>query len=143
MVGECDNAMEYELATLRDQLAGHAVEIGEAFGRRLDYSIKSVKQVEKILGEIHREYSRTKDDSGLSGIAIEFGAYLIKVLEQHFGTGTWERHHPEIGSDTFPYYWEGRTLFPYSWCEKRIFDGPGDNVWVKFNALVVKEASKP
>ena len=141
-MGEYDDAVEYELATLRDQLAGHAVKIGEAFGRRLDYSIKSVKLVEKILGEIHREYSRTKDDSGLSGIAIEFGAYLIKVLEQHFGRGTWERNHPEIGNNTFPYYWDGRTLFPYSWCEKRIFDGPGDNVWVKFNALVVKEASK-
>ena len=77
-MGEYDDAVEYELATLRDQLAGHAVKIGEAFGRRLDYSIKSVKLVEKILGEIHREYSRTKDDSGLSGIAIEFGATSLR-----------------------------------------------------------------
>ena len=142
-MGKCNDENEYELAALRDQLAGLAIEIGEAYGRKLDYSIKSVKQVEKILGKIHREYSRTKDDSGLTGIAIEFGAYLVKVVERHFDSGIWERDHPEIGADTFPYYWEGRTLFPYSWCEKRILDGRGDNVWVKFNTLVVKAKTQP
>jgi len=126
-----------DLNKLKDRLSALAIDIATGFDLELDYSPASIKKVEKILGTVHREYKRTKNDDGLHGIAIEFAAYIIKVIEANFAAGTWKRDHTLIGPDSFPYDWNGHELFPYGWCLKRILDGPGDNVWVKFNALVM------
>ncbi len=126
-----------ELVELRDYLVDQAAKIGDASGKNLDFSTRSVKHVETILAEIHRDYKRSQDDSGLKGVAIEFGAYLIKVIESNFVAGIWERDHPEMGNGTLPYYWQDQTLYPCMWCEKRIFDGPAENVWSKFKVLVL------
>ncbi len=113
----------------------------ECFGAKLDYSINSIQLVEQMLGEFHKEYLRTKDDSGLKGIALEFGCYLIKVIESHFPPGILKKDHPMFGSDSYPYEWQGVEIFPYSWCLKRIFDGPEDNVWTKFQTLIIKKSN--
>ena len=132
---------QYELAPLRDELDGLALQVASNFGVKLDHSPKSVKKVEKILGKLHDEYSRTGNDDGMNGIAMEFGAYIIKVIELNFDPGTWSRDHPELGPDSFPYHWQGKDVFPFAWCQKRIFDGPGDDVWAKFNALILGHVS--
>ena len=129
---------QYELAPLRDELDGLALQVASGFGVKLDHSPKSVKKVEKILGTLHDEYSRTGNDDGMNGVALEFAAYIIKVIELNFEPGTWSRNHPKLGPDTFPYHWQGKDIFPYAWCQKRIFDGPGDDVWAKFNVLILQ-----
>lgn len=130
----------YDLAELRDELAGSAEEVAEAFGVKLDYSPGSVKRVEKILGKIHVEYRKTRIDDGLHGVALEFAAYTINVIEQNYAPGVWVRDHPVLGEETFPYLWLEREIFPYAWCQKRILDGESDNVWSKFKTLVIQEA---
>lgn len=130
------------ITLLKEELAGYAEQIASEFGIKLDYSVKSVKKVEKILSTLHKEYRRTNDDKGLNGVALEFAAYIIKVIEKNFEPGEWNRNHPTFGPDTFPYKWYDVELFPYSWGLKRIFDGSGDDVWVKFKALIVKRAQE-
>ncbi len=137
-----ESSSTYPLAELRDQLAIHALEIGAAFGSPLNYSIRSVKKVEKILGQLEHDYSRRDDKSGLTGNSLQFGAYLIKVIEANFDSGRWERNHPELGEDAFPYFWKDKIIFPCAWCEKRLIDGSGDNVWTKFRVLVLDEDKK-
>jgi hypothetical protein len=78
----------------------------------------------------------------LQGIALEFGAYIIRVIEQHFGPVDWQRDHPSFGEDSFPLYWRETTLFPVGWCLKRILDGTGDDVWSKFQTLVLDRDQK-
>ena len=132
-----------DLPKLREELAGLAQRVArEAYGLELEYSVESIHKVETILGQLHKEFRRTKDDDGMNGLALEFGAYIIKVIELHFGAGTWARNHASLGPDTFPYKWQGGELFPYAWCQKRIFDGPADDVWAKFQTLVVQKASQ-
>jgi hypothetical protein len=126
-------ALKDELATLAERVAQ------EGFGIRLDYSVDSVHHIDEILGALHKEFRRTKDDDGLNGVALEFAAYLVKVIEKNVARGRWNRDHPLFGPDTFPYEWQGGELFPYSWCQKRIFDGPGDDVWAKFHTLVLSK----
>jgi hypothetical protein len=125
-----------DLSTLAERIAF------QGFNIKLDYDIKSILQVEKILGLIHKDYIQTKNDDGFNGIALEFGAYIIKVIEKHFSKGVWKNDHPELGKDTFPYNWEGVEIFPYSWCLKRIIDGPQDDVWIKFLTLVVNKKNR-
>jgi hypothetical protein len=130
-----------DLPKLKEELAGLAQRVArESFGFELDYSVESVRKVETVLAQLHKDFRRTNDDSGMNGLALEFGAYIIKVIELHFGSGAWARDHPTFGPDTFPYTWRGGEVFPYAWCQKRIFDGPGDDVWAKFQALVVQKA---
>jgi hypothetical protein len=78
----------------------------------------------------------------LRGIALEFGSYIVKVIERHFGSAEWQRDHETFGKDSFPLRWQDKIIFPYQWCMKRIFDGPGDDVWFKFKALVL-DATPP
>ena len=128
---------------LKEQMSALAEKIAsDAFGVELDYSVNSLTHVERILGEIHEEYKQTASEEGLHGIALEFGAYIVKVIEQHVGPVEWLRDDPSMGKDTFPLQWRGKTLFPVAWCGKRIFDGPADDIVSKFNALVQQEASE-
>ena len=127
----------YELASLRDELDDLALQVASNFRVKLDHSPKSVKKVEEVLATFHDEYGRTGSEEGLNGIALEFAAYIIKVIELNLEPGTWSRNHPEMGADSFPYHWRGSDMFPFAWCQKRIFDGPADDVWAKFTIFVL------
>lgn len=128
---------EQELDDLKERLSRLAEQVALAFGKKLDYSTNSVYEVEKILGQLHKHYKKTHDDEGLNGLALEFAAYIIKVIEKNLSKGQWKRDHSVFGKDTFPYTWDGKEILPYSWCQKRIFDGSRDNIWAKFQVIVM------
>jgi hypothetical protein len=132
--------MSDDLSKLKDAMSALAERIAkEGFGITLDYSNDSVDQVEKVLGLCHKDYKKTRSEDGLRGIAFEFGAYIVKVIEKNVGPVRWERNHPQMGEDAFPLYLgEDDAIFPVAWCLKRIYDGPGDDVWIKYNQFVLK-----
>lgn len=127
---------QYELASLRDEMDALALKVASGLGVKLDHTPESIKKVEKILGTLHDEYARTGSDEGMNGVALEFAAYIVRVIELNFEPGEWRRGHPEFGPDSFPYHWRGKDVFPFAWCRKRILDGPDDDVWAKFNVLI-------
>lgn len=128
-------------AQLQVQLTGLAVQVAkENFGVTLDFSHQSVRDVERILGQLHEDYKRTKKEEGLRGLAAEFAAYIITVIERNTEKGVWEADDRRVGPGTLPFHWRGTTIFPYGWCLKRIYDGDADNVWVKYEAFVLKAA---
>jgi hypothetical protein len=126
-----------EMTKLRGTLCGLAEEIASSFDIQLDYSDDSIRHVEFILSKVHDEFVTTRDEEGIFGIALEFGAYLASVIERHHGPVKWSRDHPEIGKESFPLKWNGTTLFPVGWCLKRIVDGSGDDIVFKWRALVL------
>ena len=127
---------------LRVYLVDLAVQIGKNLRIKLDFSDGSIAQVENILRMTAKQYKKTADAAGLNGIALEMAAYIITVIEKTGPVGRWERDHPEMGEDTFPYYWNEAVLFPYAWCQKRIFDGEQDDVWAKYKTLVIDRRNK-
>lgn len=129
-----------DMPALRAKMCSLAEQVADAFKVKLDYSDRSIQDVDHILGQIHLEYRRTKSMDGIHGIALEFGAYLVSVLEQHRGPVLWERDHSELGCETFPVQWRDKTLFPVNWCLKRIIDGPNDNLVSKWQALVLSHS---
>ena len=132
---------QQDMNELRAELCEQAERIGTLFGITLDYTDESVTHVERILGEVHDDYRRTRDKSGLHGVALEFAAYLVSIIERHHGSIDWKRDDETIGKDSFPLHWNGGTLFPYGWCLKRIFDGPADDIWFKWQVHVLGTAS--
>ena len=127
---------------LQKELTDNALDIAKDAGVTLDFSHQSINHVERMLGECHREFKRTKDEEGLHGIALSFSAYIVTVIERHFEPGTWKKHDPDWGKHSFPYHWRDGTTFIYGWCLKRILDGPGDNVWSKYQAIVLSQQSR-
>jgi len=115
------------------------LELAKENGVTLDFSDDSIKEIEKLLAECHREYKKQKSEEGFHGLAMMFGAYLGEVIRKKGFGGTWGCDHPQMGEDTFPFYWRDHTLFLYAWCAKRIFDGDGDDVVFKYKALILEK----
>ncbi len=122
---------------LQITLTDLAVKVALFYKVKLDFSLNSVKKVEDVLSKISEEYKKNQNEEGIEGIALEFAAYIITVIERNLLLGKWQRDS-ELGKDTFPYdLGNNNYIFPYAWCQKRIFDGDEDNVWQKFKTLVL------
>lgn len=129
-----------DIKELQKKLTELALEIGRYYRIELDFSTQSVKSVEKILSKISKEYHKTQNEEGIKGMALEFAAYIITVIEKNITIGKWERNSTDFGKDTFPYdLGDGNIIYPYAWCLKRIYDGEGENVYSKLCALVLKQ----
>lgn len=129
-----------DINELKKELIDLSLKVGSHYGIDLDFSIESVKNVEKILSKMSDEYQKTKSEEGLNGLALELAAYIVAVIEKNISVGKWERDSAEFGKDIFPYdLGGGNIIFPYQWCLKRIHEGGGEDVWTKFNALVLKQ----
>jgi len=123
---------------LKKELVRLSLKIADYYEINLDFSIESIKYVEDILSRISDEYHKNKNNEGIQGIALELAAYIIAVIEKNVVIGKWERNSKEFGKDVFPYnLGAGNIIFPYIWCQKRIYDGDSENVWMKFKALVL------
>ena len=132
--------MEKDLDQLKEDMSKLAEQIADGYGIKLDYTNESIRQVEKILGFVHKDYKKTGSEDGMRGVAFEFAAYIVRTIEKNVGPVRWERDHPKIGENSFPLYLADEdVIFPFGWCEKRIFDGPGDDIWTKYNVFILKQ----
>jgi len=128
-----------DLGKVHGELCGLAARIAlKEFGTHLDGSVDSVRDVEHILGQIHDLYCKTRLEDGLHVVALAFAAYIASVVQTHFGPARWERDCSYLGEETFPLIWGEARVYPYAWCLKRIFDGPGDDIWFKFQAVILE-----
>lgn len=126
------------LNDLQKKLVDDALKIAEVFNIKLDFSHDSVKQMDSILDAVGKDYMSTKNTDGLDGIALQFAAYIVAVIERQSEKGEWRRDDPEFGRNTFPYAWRGKILFPFIWCKKRIEIGEQENIWSKYQSLVLE-----
>jgi hypothetical protein len=123
--GSVEDMMQY--------LTGEAVGMArEDHGTVLDYSDKSVMDVEKILGALHEEYRSSRSETGVKGLAMAYGAYIGEVIRRRTPGSIWERNHPVVGEKSYPLLVSGGALFPCGWCYQRIINGAEDNVWHKY-----------
>lgn len=121
-------------------LAGEAAKIaGEDHGTVLDYSEKSVMEVEKILGGLHEQYRSAPSETGVKGLTMAYGAYLGEVIRRRSQGSRWDRNHPAVGENSYPLYVSGAALFPCAWCYNRITNGPEDNVRHKYALSALQE----
>lgn len=117
----------------------------EKFGLTLDYSHRSIADVEAILAGAH-DYTLlgdAKDTDNLVDWAEMFGCYIATVIQKQTGEGLLERDHQDLGEDSYPFHWKHETFFLQSWCHKRIFEGPAHDVSRKYKAEILDRIYGP
>jgi len=133
-----DSMFVGEIGEVQKELTELALRIAkDNYGIKLDFSHESIVNVEKILSDIHLQYKESNETDGLNGIALEFGSYIAATIQKNTDSGELQKDDPNVGEDTFPFYWRDNAVFTYGWCEKRIFDGEGDDVVSKYKVLVL------
>jgi hypothetical protein len=105
------------------------------FNVKLDYSVDSIKKVEDVLGRLHDMYEKDKASLRVDALANMYGAYIGEVIRRSEPGVKWEKDHPVAGEKSYPLHWAARDLFPMAWCHRRITEGDGDNVSVKYDVL--------
>jgi hypothetical protein len=119
----------------------HAIQIGNDHGAKLDYSERSVADVDSILMQMHDAYvhdtSKEENEYAVMGFAISLGAYLIEVIERTYGQGQWSFDETKEGKrEAYPFTFQGQTVYPVDWCADAIAIGERENIRDKYGRFV-------
>ncbi|HWI60763.1 MAG TPA: hypothetical protein VNT75_02865 [Symbiobacteriaceae bacterium] len=134
---------------MEDMMKAYAMDAIEAaqadFGVRLDLSIASLQEVERILGTLYdskprglrKLFQRNSVELDLDLLPKVWGGYVGEVIRRHHG-GEW-RIARDLYPDDVVYALRVETtdIFPPAKVHKRLTNGPGDSVW--FYYCVLKE----
>jgi len=110
----------------------------------LDFSPDSLKKVESVLAQLHDAMKTATPEERptekqIEAASIIWGVYVGETIRRHYG-GKWELKTDGVLQLTI----NTSTLFPLRKVQKRITDGPQDNVAFYFHALkqVFEEMAK-
>ncbi len=106
------------------------------FGWTLDWSEPSIRLVEEMLGQLHEEMADEQPpEDAIWTFAKAFGSYLGEVLRRHHG-GEWGL--VTMDGQSLPGFQQknGALCWPWSRAQKRLVNGPEDNVWHYYSVLV-------
>jgi hypothetical protein len=129
--------------------AARAVEIAAQGRVALDYSVESIRIVEEQLASLHlaipkgflaKLKKKGPSDEEIHVMAMTFGAYVGEVLKRRFG-GQWSLESklaPGTKVPTFHFANGGGEIWPQIKVEKRLRNGPEDNVWHYAQVLIDK-----
>jgi hypothetical protein len=116
-----------------------AVDHAKNAGIRLNWSDQSIAKVEAILEILHEEMSRAKPSAEqVFTFAKMYGSYTGEVFRKNHG-GTWGM--VTINEDSFPGMEATKasvSFWPWGRVRNRILNGPEDNVWHYYQALLRK-----
>jgi len=120
----------YAEMAVRDAKSGYEID--------LDYSPESVEHVEQILSGLHEIHATdTLAESELNRHSLKWGAYVGEVTKRMHEC-EWALDSEMGGEKSFPLIYHDRgESFPVQWCAKRIINGEEDNVWNKFQFLII------
>ncbi|MCI0457032.1 MAG: hypothetical protein L0Z62_08640 [Gemmataceae bacterium] len=103
------------------------------YGRELDFTEPTIGAVEAILNGFWQEGGNS--DELLTKVALLFGSYIGEMIRNCYPEATWigGSMTPDAPS---PMLRVGDIdLYPISWCYKRLYNGPADNVVNKYLAF--------
>jgi hypothetical protein len=102
----------------------------------LDFTPDSLKHVEAVLAQLHDMLKTAPPDDRpneqqIENASIAWGVYVGEVVRRHYG-GQWEISKPD---GILQLAIERAKIYPVRKVQKRIVDGPGDNVAFYFSAM--------
>jgi hypothetical protein len=116
---------------LQQRYAGKAVDAASKQGVKLDYSLDSLADLEMVLAQLNDRYAESGNDAGVCETALQYAAYIVTVLEKHYGKGAWADEDANHAESSYAFVLQGVTIFPVGWCLKRILDGPSEDITTK------------
>lgn len=133
------------IQTLAEAYALDAVDFAKQhFSIDLDWSDNSVEHIESILEVLHQDFLQSKPtQEKVSSFGKMFGSYVGEVFRRNHGA-RWgiitlgEESMPGLEAEiTRGQFW------PWAKVEKRIENGPEDNVWHYFQVLRSSDGKGP
>ncbi len=130
----CDDADLAQWLVVQSELCAKTARL--KWNLSLDFSSDSLTGVETVLGHLQTLLAgasaeeRPRDDQ-IDAAIKSWGVYVGEVLRRHYG-GRWKLNPADkvlqldIGS---------ATVFPLRKVQKRLFEGPGDNIAFYFHAM--------
>ena len=123
--------------------AEQAVRLGHEFKINLDYSERSLEQVEQLLARFHDELTSANPGSKLEEMAKIWGGYLGEVVRRRFG-GEWSiEKYPAGDFLIVTLNVNGARLFPSMKVHKRLTEGSSENIWSFYQSVRAKLAAQP
>ncbi len=133
--------LNQEMLSAAESAVKHA---REHWSTTLDYSARSVEDVELILARMYesipksrvaRLFRKPPSDEQMASVAVIYGAYLGEVLRREFG-GTWSREELDGQPDLLALkFTDKNMLFPAGKIWKRLTNGDEDNVWTFYQSM--------
>ena len=109
------------------------------FGVELDWSVESIREVEKILARLHEAMNdEAPSDETLQTFAKIFGSYLGEVVRREHG-GQWGL----LGAEGEATPGMSHGIWPWDRAYKRITLGPDENVWHYYQLIFRIDELKP
>jgi hypothetical protein len=125
-----------DIPIVQDKLTKLLLEIAEGFNISLDFSEKSIEDLDKLLQIFYEDNKDSNADKqrkdALYGIALEAAAYIVTTIQRKYGKGEWARKHEMFREETWPFTFGNLTIFPVAWCLKQIENGKVDSVAYKY-----------
>lgn len=113
-----------------------------AFGIELNWSDESVQHIEAILSRLHSELPQSSPpEEKIFQFAKMLGSYVGEVFRKNHGA-TWGI--VLVGGEKFPGLQtkqSGTQFWPWGRAQKRIKNGPEDNIWHYYRALLRRDGS--
>ena len=123
--------------------AEQAVRLGREFEIKLDYSERSLEEVERLLARFHDELTSANPGSKLEEMSKIWGGYLGEVVRRRFG-GEWSIDKYPAGDFLIvSLNVNGARLFPSMKVHKRLTEGSSENIWSFYQAVRAKLEAQP
>lgn len=109
------------------------------FGAQLDWTDRSIEQVERVVGRLHDEAARAKpSEEQIFQFAKMIGSYVGEVYRRNHD-GAWGI--VTLEGQEFPGMRaaKGTEFWPWGRIQNRIVNGPEDNVWHYYQVLLQEE----
>ena len=128
------------VSQMAEAYAQQAVTQARDYHAVLDYSEKSVLELEVILSQISPA-EQTSDQ--LTETCKRWGSYLGEVVRRHFG-GDWSvEQYPGKEFATLTLTVNGSKLFPSMKIHRRLTQGDAENVWIFYKMIKSRLEAAP
>jgi hypothetical protein len=129
------------VAAMAVAYAEKAVATAREFNAQLDYSEKSLIEVEAILGQLAQPPRPQTED--VAEVCKMWGSYLGEVVRRRFG-GEWSiETYPGKQFATLTFSVGGNRLFPTMKIHRRLTQGREDDVWSFYQMVKAKLETSP
>jgi hypothetical protein len=129
-----------KIQLIAEAYALDAVDVAsENFGERLDWTDQSIETVERMAARLHDEIANARPtEEQIAQFTKMLGSYVGEVYRRNHG-GTWgvvtANGEKMPGMKTA----KGTLFWPWGRAAKRIANGPEDNIWHYYQALLEAE----
>lgn len=133
-----------DISAMMLAFADEAVKMGrEGFEVELDFSESSLQKVEEILTHLSTEMPESASEASIDEMSKMWGGYLGEVVRRRWG-GEWTiDYYPGGQFLIITLNVNGSKLFPSMKVNRRLTEGPQENIWDFYKTVKARLEAKP